>query len=69
MDVIRKAMFLLLDNIYPELDLLKLGRYTVEDIESHLTTDWYIRTEEAKKYGVIDDIITDISYFYKTRSN
>lgn len=44
-------------------------RYTVEDIESHLTTDWYIRTEEAKKYGVIDDIITDISYFYKTRSN
>ena len=32
MDVIRKAMFLLLDNIYPELDLLKLGRYTVEDI-------------------------------------
>ena len=32
MDAIRKAMFLLLDNIYPELDLLKLGRYTVEDI-------------------------------------
>lgn len=32
MDAIRIAMFQLLDNTYPGLDLLELGRYTVDDI-------------------------------------
>ena len=64
----------LIEDYQQQLNLLaeKIGQqtsYSIEDIESHLTTDWYIRTEEALKYGVIDGIIDDISCFYKNQSN
>ena len=64
----------LIEDYQQQLNLLaeKIGQqtsYSIEDIESHLTTDWYIRTEEALKYGVIDGIINDISCFYKNQSN
>lgn len=64
----------LIEDYQQQLQLLadkisKHTTYTMEDIESHLMSDWYIRSDEAKKNGVIDGIVTDISYFYKTRSN
>ena len=63
----------LIEDYQQQLNLLstKIGehtKYSIEDIEAHLATDWYIRTEEALQYGVIDEIITDISYFYKNQS-
>ena len=58
----------LIEDYQQQLNLLssKIGEhtaYSIDDIEQHLTTDWYIRTEEALQYGVVDGIVTDISYF------
>ena len=38
--------------------------YTEEEIEENIQTDWYIRTEEALKKGIVDELITDINLFY-----
>jgi ATP-dependent protease ClpP protease subunit len=38
--------------------------YTKEEIEDNIQTDWYIRTEEALKRGIVDKLITDIDIFY-----
>ena len=39
-------------------------KYTEEEIEENIQTDWYIRTEEALEKGIVDEIITDIDVFY-----
>lgn len=38
-------------------------QYTKEEIDENIQTDWYIRTEEAIKKGITDEIITDIDIF------
>ena len=38
-------------------------KYTEAEIEENIQTDWYIRTEEALKKGIVDEIITDIDIF------
>lgn len=38
--------------------------YTEEEIVNNIQTDWYIRTEEAVKKGIVDEIITNIDVFY-----
>lgn len=38
--------------------------YTEEEIVNNIQTDWYIRTEEAVKRGIVDEIITNIDVFY-----
>lgn len=38
-------------------------KYTEEEIEENIQTDWYIRTEEALKKGIVDELITDINLF------
>ena len=35
-------------------------KYTEEEIEENIQTDWYIRIKEAKQKGIVDEIITDI---------
>lgn len=66
-------MITLFEDYQQELQMLakiikEHTKYTTEDIETHLSSDWYIRTKEAKEYGVIDEIITDISCFYRNQS-
>lgn len=39
-------------------------KYTEEEIEENIQTDWYIRMEEAIEKGIVDEVITDISVFY-----
>jgi ATP-dependent protease ClpP protease subunit len=38
-------------------------KYTVEEIEENIQTDWYIRMDEATEKGLVDEIITDIDVF------
>ena len=38
-------------------------KYTEEEIEENIQTDWYIRTEEALQKGIVDELITDIDIF------
>lgn len=38
-------------------------KYTEEEIEENIQTDWYIRTEEALEKGIVDELITDINLF------
>lgn len=38
-------------------------KYTEEEIEENIQTDWYIRTEEALEKGIVDELITDIDLF------
>jgi ATP-dependent protease ClpP protease subunit len=38
-------------------------KYTEEEIEENIQTDWYIRVEEAVKKGIVDEIITNIDVF------
>ena len=38
-------------------------KYTEEEIEENIQTDWYIRTEEALEKGIVDELITDIDIF------
>lgn len=38
-------------------------KYTEQEIEENIQTDWYIRTEEALQKGLIDKIIDDIDVF------
>ena len=38
-------------------------KYTEEEIEENIQTDWYIRTEEALQKGIVDELITDIEVF------
>ena len=35
-------------------------KYTEEEIEENIQTDWYIRMEEALEKGLVDEVITDI---------
>ena len=35
-------------------------KYTEEEIEENIQTDWYIRMEEAQEKGLVDGVITDI---------
>ena len=35
-------------------------KYTEEEIEENIQTDWYIRMDEATEKGLVDEIITDI---------
>lgn len=37
--------------------------YNEKEVLEGIQTDWYVRAEEAKEKGVIDDIITDINIF------
>lgn len=37
--------------------------YTEEEIVNNIQTDWYIRTEEAVKRGIVNEIITNIDVF------
>jgi ATP-dependent Clp protease protease subunit len=39
-------------------------KYTEEEIEENIQTDWYIRTEEALEKGIVDEVINDIEVFY-----
>lgn len=38
-------------------------KYTEEEIEENIQTDWYIRTEEALQKGIVDELITNIDIF------
>jgi ATP-dependent Clp protease protease subunit len=38
-------------------------KYTEEEIEENIQTDWYIRTEEALQKGIVDKLITNIDIF------
>ena len=38
-------------------------KYTEEEIEENIQTDWYIRTEEALEKGIVDELITNIDIF------
>lgn len=38
--------------------------YTEEEVKKNIQTDWYIRTEEAKEKGMVNEIITDIDIFW-----
>ena len=38
-------------------------KYTEEEIEENIQTDWYIRTEEALQKGIVDELVTDIDVF------
>ena len=38
-------------------------KYTEEEIEENIQTDWYIRTEEALQKGIVDELITNIDVF------
>ena len=38
-------------------------KYTEEEIEENIQTDWYIRTEEALEKGIVDELVTDIELF------
>ena len=35
-------------------------KYTEEEIEENIQTDWYIRIKEAQQKGIVDELITDI---------
>ena len=35
-------------------------KYTEEEIEENIQTDWYIRMDEAQEKGLVDGLITDI---------
>ena len=35
-------------------------KYTEEEIEENIQTDWYIRMDEAQEKGLVDEMITDI---------
>lgn len=35
-------------------------KYTQEEIEENIQTDWYIRINEALKKGIVDELISDI---------
>lgn len=35
-------------------------KYTEDEIEENIQTDWYIRMDEATEKGLVDEIITDI---------
>lgn len=35
-------------------------KYTEEEIEENIQTDWYIRMDEAIEKGLVDEVITDI---------
>lgn len=35
-------------------------KYTEEEIEENIQTDWYIRIDEALEKGLVDEVITDI---------
>ena len=35
-------------------------KYTKEEIEENIQTDWYIRMDEAMEKGLVDEVITDI---------
>lgn len=35
-------------------------KYTEEEIEENIQTDWYIRMDEALEKGLVDEVITDI---------
>lgn len=39
-------------------------KYTEEEIEENIQTDWYIRTEEALEKGIVDELVNDIDIFY-----
>ena len=38
-------------------------KYTEEEIEENIQTDWYIRMDEAVDKGLVDETITDIDIF------
>jgi ATP-dependent Clp protease protease subunit len=38
-------------------------KYTEEEIEENIQTDWYIRTEEALQKGIVDELVTNIDIF------
>jgi ATP-dependent protease ClpP protease subunit len=38
-------------------------KYTEEEIEENIQTDWYIRMDEAQEKGLVDRKITDIDIF------
>ena len=35
-------------------------KYTEQEIEENIQTDWYIRIEEAQEKGLVDELINDI---------
>lgn len=40
------------------------SNYTQEEVEEHIKKDWYVRAQEAKEKGLVDEIITDISVLF-----
>lgn len=38
-------------------------KYTEEEIEENIQTDWYIRMDEALEKGIVDKVIEDIDVF------
>ena len=38
-------------------------KYTEQEIEENIQTDWYIRIDEAIEKGLVDEVITDIDIF------
>jgi ATP-dependent protease ClpP protease subunit len=38
-------------------------KYTAEEIELRIKTDWYVRLPEASTRGMVDEVITDIDVF------
>lgn len=39
-------------------------KYTQEEIEENIQTDWYIRIDEAKEKGLVDEVIENIEVFF-----
>lgn len=38
-------------------------KYTEQEIEENIQTDWYIRTEEALEKGIVDELVGSIDIF------
>lgn len=43
-------------------------KYSADQIEANINTDWYVRADEALEYGLVDEIIADIDMFYGGRT-
>ena len=38
-------------------------KFSPEEVEDKIQGEWYIRIDEALKYGIVDEIVTDIDLF------
>lgn len=41
--------------------IIERSKYTREEVEEHITSDWIIRAEQGFQKGIVDEIVTDIN--------